>query len=114
MPKGWNATDPEKGMPHRHTRAKIRLLAGDLILGTDGEMLLAVLLKVAEKHPDTVLDALTSLTDPDDLSALDAPATVCLLHMQFVPCRNPVADECVWSADPPDVERVRRYQEGIE
>jgi hypothetical protein len=57
----YSEEDPEKGVPHRHTRNKIRLL-----LENDGdpalyENLLAVILKLAEKHPDAVLDALTGI-----------------------------------------------------
>ena len=57
MAREWNEEDPEKGVPYRHTRAKIRLLLehdGDLVTY---ETLLAILLKVAEKRPEDVLDA---------------------------------------------------------
>jgi hypothetical protein len=57
----YSEDDPEKGKPHRHTRNKIRLLLED-----DGglvkyEDVLAVVMKLAEKNPDAVLDALTAV-----------------------------------------------------
>ncbi|HEY1700806.1 MAG TPA: hypothetical protein VGG75_13925 [Trebonia sp.] len=61
MPRGWNQEDPEKGMPYRHTRAKIKLLLSGLLLNADGEVLHLVLLKLAEKHPDDVLAAVADV-----------------------------------------------------
>jgi hypothetical protein len=61
VPRGWNQQDPEKGVPYRHVKAKIRLLLGGLLLNTDGEVLQGVLLKLAEKHPDDVLTAVADV-----------------------------------------------------
>jgi hypothetical protein len=56
MPRGYaGPDDPDKGMPHRHTRQKIRLL----LTGPSTDLLEKMLLKVAEKYPDAVLDAVT-------------------------------------------------------
>jgi hypothetical protein len=49
--------DPEKGMPHRHARAKIRLL----LQGPSTDLLEEMLLKIAETHPDAVLDAVAGV-----------------------------------------------------
>lgn len=57
MPRGWSEVDPEKGVPHRHTRAKIRLL----LAGGKREWLEEALLRVSEKHPDAVLDAIAGI-----------------------------------------------------
>jgi hypothetical protein len=66
MARGWNETDPEKGVPNRHTRAKIRLLLGDHLYGNESAGLLGkILLKVAEKRPEDVLDAVTAELDGD-------------------------------------------------
>ena len=59
MPRGYTGPpDPDKGKPYRHTQAKIRLM-----LGLSGgaypacEDLLTIIIRVAEKRPDDVLDA---------------------------------------------------------
>lgn len=54
--------DAEHGQKHRHTRAKIRLLLPHL---SDGDME-AVLLKVAQRHPDTVLQVMCDLIDDNE------------------------------------------------
>ncbi|HEY1705532.1 MAG TPA: hypothetical protein VGG75_38085 [Trebonia sp.] len=80
MPRGYaGAPDPDKGIPYRHVRQKIRLLlSGRLALDADGEVLLAVLLKVAEKRPDDVLDAVISVlgdeTEANDDTRPKSPA----------------------------------------
>ena len=55
MARGWNENDPEKGVPNRHTRAKIRLLLDDI--AASPQDLMAVIVKAAEKRPEDVLDA---------------------------------------------------------
>lgn len=68
MPRGYHGPeDPEKGMPHRHTRAKIELLLTEPDLPTY-EQLLAVIMKVAEKRPEDVLDAVTAVVSDDGRS----------------------------------------------
>lgn len=58
MARGRNEEDPEKGVPYRHLRARIRLLLGDHLYGSESaELLGKILLKVAEKRPEDVLDA---------------------------------------------------------
>lgn len=47
--------DPDKGRPHRHTRAKIQLLILDA--RHDPVTLTRVIDKVAETYPGAVLDA---------------------------------------------------------
>jgi TnpA family transposase len=64
MPRGWNETDPEKGQPNRHTRAKIRLMMQDIL--EDHFALRAVIDKIAEKRPEDVLDAVLWVTDQDN------------------------------------------------
>lgn len=55
MVKGYaGPEDPDKGKPHRHTRAKIRLLLPYLDAGD----LANVLWKIADKQPDLVLAAM--------------------------------------------------------
>ena len=64
MPKGvlgGIAPDPEKGRPYRHLRARIRLLLADV--ADDPLALEQLVLKIAEKRPEDVLDALTWLTE---------------------------------------------------
>lgn len=51
--------DPEKGMPHRHARAKIRLLVGGGSVRS--QWLADMLLLLAEKHPGAVLAAVTDV-----------------------------------------------------
>jgi hypothetical protein len=63
MARGYaGPPDPDKGKPYRHTQQKIRLM---LDIGGDDapvyEHLLEVILKVAEKRPDDVLDALVEV-----------------------------------------------------
>lgn len=41
----------------------------------------------------------------------DVPATVCVTHKRFVPCRN-AGGTCVFSCRADDVEKVHRYQSG--
>lgn len=62
MARGYaGPADPEKGQPHRHTRAKISLLMQDI---EGGHLALKTLvLKIAEKRPEEVLDALIWLTE---------------------------------------------------
>lgn len=68
MARGYaGPPDPEKGMPHRHARAKIRLLMdGAVPRGQLEEMLL----RLAGKYPDAVLTAVTDVLAeneaPDD------------------------------------------------
>lgn len=125
MPKGWTDTDPDKGKPYRHTRAKIRLLLADI--AGDAAALEKLVMRLAEKRPDDVLDAMVWLCrDDDDENHLlrltpreaeqleramdgDGPA-VCVTHLRFVPCRK--RQGCVTSVLPADVERVRAFQEG--
>jgi hypothetical protein len=57
--KGDGPKDPDFGKPNRHTRAKIRLLMKYLDAG-DVEN---VLLKVAERHPETVLKVMCDLME---------------------------------------------------
>lgn len=63
MARGWHGKDPEKGVPYRHLRDKVTLLTDGLLLNPDGEVLLRVLLKVAEKRPEDVLDAVIAVMD---------------------------------------------------
>jgi hypothetical protein len=58
MTRGWNEAGREKGVPHRHTRAKIRLLLSGQVKRA---WLEEMLLKLAEKRPDDVLDAVSSV-----------------------------------------------------
>lgn len=60
MARGWNETDPEKGQPHRHTRAKIRLMLRDI--SDDPLALTAVITEIARKRPEDVLDAVLKVT----------------------------------------------------
>lgn len=63
MARGWTETDPDKGKPHRHTRAKIRLMLADV---HDDHLALAnIILKAAEKRPDDVLDAVLAVLGDD-------------------------------------------------
>jgi hypothetical protein len=68
MAKGWTDRDPAKGIPYRRTREKIELLLGSRDQGEllSYEDLLAVVLKVAERRPEDVLDALTWLHDDNE------------------------------------------------
>jgi hypothetical protein len=50
-------------VPYRHLRDKVTLLTDGLLLNPDGEVLLRVLLKVAEKRPEDVLDAVIAVMD---------------------------------------------------
>jgi len=59
MPRGWNETDPDKGLPHRHTRAKIRLLLAGGSMRS--QWLTEMVLKLAEKRPGEVLDVVTAV-----------------------------------------------------
>lgn len=62
MARGYaGPADPEKGNPHRHTRAKISLLMQDI--EDDPLALVTLVRKIAEKRPGDVLDALTWLTE---------------------------------------------------
>jgi hypothetical protein len=58
--RSWSeARREDKGMPHRHTRAKIRLLlAGGAVRSA---WLTEMVLKLAEKRPDEVLDVVTAV-----------------------------------------------------
>lgn len=56
MARGYvGPPDPEKGQPHRHTRAKIELLMKPIM--NDPLALAAVIGRIAQKRPDDVLDA---------------------------------------------------------
>lgn len=61
MARGWDEVDPDKGKPHRHVRVKIDLLLSDLDVESwaDAGVLYTILMKVAEKRPEEVLDAVT-------------------------------------------------------
>jgi hypothetical protein len=62
MPRGYaGPADPLKGVPYRHTRAKITLLLQDI--ADDHLALTAVLMRVAEKRPEDVLDAVIWVTE---------------------------------------------------
>jgi hypothetical protein len=63
--RGWNRQDPKKGVPYRHTRAKIELL----LLGATAHDLFTVIGKVADKRPDDVLDAVIAVMDDEARSA---------------------------------------------
>lgn len=64
MARGYTGPpDPEKGQSHRHTRAKINLLMQDI--EGDHLALKTLVLKIAEKRPGEVLDALTWLLDKE-------------------------------------------------
>jgi hypothetical protein len=61
MARGYaGPPDPDKGKPYRHTQQKIRLLleGEDLPVYED---LLKIILKIAEKRPEDVLDALVDV-----------------------------------------------------
>jgi hypothetical protein len=103
MPKGWNDDDPMKGRPHRRVHEQIGLLMGDI--GDDHLALEQLVLRIADKRPEDVLDALVWLCSDDDG---DVPAAVCVTHLRFVPCRKQAG--CVTSVLPGDVERVRVFQ----
>lgn len=67
MARGWNEEDPDKGKPHRHVQAKIRLMLGDHLYGNESaELLGKIVLKIAEKRPEDVLDAVLAVLEPDD------------------------------------------------
>lgn len=130
MSRGWTDNDPAKGTPHRRTREKISLLLDGL--QGDAEALVSVIDKIAEKHPDAVLDALVWVFDPDaDLPVTtwldelagasmraaqdkffldDDGPVVCTTHLRFLPCRK--EDGCVYSRMEEDIARVRAYQNG--
>ncbi|HVT97930.1 MAG TPA: hypothetical protein VHE33_10500 [Acidobacteriaceae bacterium] len=138
MSRGWTDNDPAKGTPHRRTREKISLLLNDL--QGDSEALVAVIDKIAEKHPDAVLDAVLWAADPDaDLPVRrkdlgphgnwlneladasmraaqdkffldDDGPVVCVTHLRFLPCRKDAG--CVYSRDETEIARVRAYQNG--
>jgi hypothetical protein len=56
MARGYTGPpDPDKGKPNRHTRAKINLMLTDI--REDHLALEQVILKIAEKRPEDVLDA---------------------------------------------------------
>lgn len=64
MPRGWTDDDPAKGTPHRRVREQVGLLLGDTGYGSqDGELLRTVILKLAEKRPEEVRDALAEALD---------------------------------------------------
>lgn len=43
------------------------------------------------------------------------PATVCMTHYRFVPCRRCVEpNPAVWSSDPEDVRLVQNYRHRFE
>lgn len=66
MPRGYAGPPaPDKGMPHRHTQQKIRLMLDQESGRPIYEDLLAVILKIAEKQPGIVLDALTDVLGGD-------------------------------------------------
>lgn len=112
MPKGWTDDDPDKGKPYRHTRAKIRLMLDDPLAGLPG-VCETILLKIAEKRPEDVLDALLDVLG-DGAEDFCTPALVCTTHRRFIPCRSREQAECAVSALPSDIERVRAYQSGTE
>ena len=76
MARGWNEIDPDKGMPHRHVQAKIRLMLTDYSVecescglhrpGFSESVLKEIILKIAEKRPEDVLDAVLAVLEPGD------------------------------------------------
>jgi hypothetical protein len=54
MARGWADTDPDKGLPHRHIRARIRLMLNPL---PPSYLMEEIILRVAAKRPEEVLDA---------------------------------------------------------
>ena len=58
MARGWTDTDPDKGAPHRHTRAKVRLL---LTGEVKRAWLVEMLIRMSERHPDAVLGAVSDV-----------------------------------------------------
>jgi hypothetical protein len=66
MPRHWTKADRDhSGMPYRHVQEKIRLLMGDEHLN-QAAVYCAALLKLAEKWPVEVLDALIAVVGEDD------------------------------------------------
>lgn len=64
MPRGYTGPpDPDKGKPYRHTQAKIRLMLKDI--EDDPLALVQVILRLAEKRPEDVLDAVTDVLGED-------------------------------------------------
>lgn len=62
MARGWKETDPEKGTPNRHTRAKAALMLQGV---EDPAALKQVILKLTDKRPEDVLDAVLAVLEPD-------------------------------------------------
>lgn len=59
MARGYaGPEDPHKGKPYRHTRAKIELMLDEGEGLPRHEDLLRIILKLADKHPVDVLDAI--------------------------------------------------------
>lgn len=74
MPRGYaGPPDPDKGVPYRRARAKIMLLLDrpDLPVDTYYQLMNSVLLKLAEKRPEDVLDAVLAVMG----DGLKAPGT---------------------------------------
>lgn len=74
MPRGYaGPPDPLKGVPYRQARAKIMLLLDrpDLPVDTYYQLMNSVLLKLAEKRPEDVLDAVLAVMG----DGLKAPGT---------------------------------------
>ena len=63
MARGWNETDPDKGKPNRHTRRKVELMLSGV---EDIPLLTAIIVKIAEKRPEDVLDAVLAVLEPDE------------------------------------------------
>ena len=63
MARGWNKEDPDKGKPHRHVQAKIRLVLSGV---EDTPLLTAIIVKIAEKRPGDVFDAVLAVMGDDD------------------------------------------------
>lgn len=67
MARGYaGPPDPDKGRPNRHTRAKIALMLGDHLYGSESaELLGKIVLKVADRRPEDTLDAVLAVLEPD-------------------------------------------------
>jgi hypothetical protein len=59
---GGAIPDPDFGKPHRHTRAKVMLLMQDV----DDEQRERVILMLLDKHPESVLDAVIKVLEPEE------------------------------------------------
>ena len=80
MARGYaGPEDPHKGKPYRHTRAKIDLMLSDLIMTPDAEVLRAIVLKVADRHPVDVLDAVVEVMGENRIGECGLPGP-CIDH----------------------------------